>query len=91
MALYNEGMSLSGAFYTPVYSNPLFAWKDAPIEVDYSETRCPVAERAASKEMVWLPHEVFLGDTSDIDDLCDGIIKLRDNIDELAGSSTAKG
>jgi hypothetical protein len=30
-----------------------------------------------------LPHEIFLGDTSDIDDLCDGIVKLRENIDEL--------
>jgi hypothetical protein len=26
---------------------------------------------------------VFLGETSDIDDLCDAIVKLRENIDEL--------
>lgn len=82
-ALHLEGMKLYAAFYTPVYSAPLFAWKDAPIEVDYSQVHCPVAERAAGKEMVWLPHEIFLGKTGDVDDLCDAIIKLRENIDEL--------
>lgn len=82
-ALHREGMILHGAFYTPVYSNPLFAWKDAPIEVDYSGVRCPVAERAVAREMIWLPHEMFLAGEPDIDDFCDAIIKLRDNLDEL--------
>ncbi len=82
-ALHKEGIKLYAAFYEPVYRNALFAWRDAPIEVDYSDVRCPVAERAASREMIWLPHEVFLGTTADIDDLCDGIIKLRENIGEL--------
>lgn len=84
-ALHQEGMRLYGAFYTPVYSNPLFAWKDAPIEVDYSGVHCPVAERAAGREMIWLPHEIFLAEERDIDDLCDGIVKLREHIDELRG------
>ena len=83
-ALHKEGMKLHAAFYTPVYSAPLFAWKDAPIEVDYSQVSCPVAEKASGKEMIWLPHEIFLGTTADIDDLCDAIAKLRENIDELA-------
>lgn len=83
-ALHKEGMRLYGAFYTPVYSAPLFAWRDAPIEVDYSNTHCPAAERAAAKEMIWLPHEVFLGDERDIDDLCDAIEKLREHIDEIS-------
>jgi L-glutamine:scyllo-inosose aminotransferase len=86
-ALHKEGMKLYGAFYTPVYSTPLFAWKDAPVEVDYSGVRCPVAERAAGKEMIWLPHEIFLGTTADIDDLCDAIAKLREHIDELTSAS----
>ncbi|HEY8171955.1 MAG TPA: DegT/DnrJ/EryC1/StrS family aminotransferase [Dehalococcoidia bacterium] len=83
-ALHKEGMKLYGAFYTPVYQTPLFAWKDAPVPVDYSDVRCPVAERASAKEMIWLPHEVFLGDESDVDNLCDAIVKLRENVDELA-------
>jgi dTDP-4-amino-4,6-dideoxygalactose transaminase len=82
-ALYAEGVKLYAAFYTPVYSAPLFAWKDAPIDVDYSQTHCPVAERAAGKEMIWLPHEVFLGTTSDIDDIIAAIEKLRAHLDEL--------
>jgi dTDP-4-amino-4,6-dideoxygalactose transaminase len=82
-ALHSEGMRIEAAFYVPVYKSPLFAWKDAPIEVDYSETSCPVAERAAFKQMIWLPHDIFLGDESDIDDLCDGIEKIRAHLDEL--------
>jgi dTDP-4-amino-4,6-dideoxygalactose transaminase len=84
-ALHKEGIRLYGAFYTPVYSAPLFAWRDAPIEVDYSHTFCPVAERAAAKEMIWLPHEVFLGDERDVDDVCDAVVKLREHVGELRG------
>ena len=36
------------------------------------------------KEMIWLPHEIFLGRTADVDNLCDGIEKIRANLDELA-------
>ena len=85
-ALHAEGMKLFTSFYTPVYDAPLFAWKDAPIEVDYSGVHCPVAEKAAYKEMIWLPHEIFLGAAADVDDLCDGIEKLRANIEELVGA-----
>jgi dTDP-4-amino-4,6-dideoxygalactose transaminase len=85
-ALHKEGIRLYAAFYEPVYRNALFAWRDAPIDVDYSATRCPVAEKAAYEEMIWLPHEVFLGDESDIDDLCDAILKIREHIDELPSS-----
>jgi len=42
-ALHAEGIRLYTSFYTPVYKTPLFAWRDAPIEVDYSQTHCPVA------------------------------------------------
>ena len=83
-ALYAEGVKLSGSFYTPVYQTPLFAWKDALIDVDYSGVRCPVAEKASYKEMIWLPHEVFLGTAEDVDDICDAIEKIRENIDELS-------
>jgi dTDP-4-amino-4,6-dideoxygalactose transaminase len=85
-ALHAEGMRIHAAFYTPVYQTPLFAWKDAPIEVDYSHVHCPVAEKAAYKEMIWIPHEVFLGSTADVDQLCEGIAKIRANLDELLGT-----
>jgi hypothetical protein len=38
--------------------------------------------------MIWLPHDIFLGETTDIDDLCDGIEKIRENLDELREQTT---
>jgi dTDP-4-amino-4,6-dideoxygalactose transaminase len=83
-ALHAEGIHLFTSFYTPVYSTPLFAWRDASIDVDYSQVSCPVAERASYREMIWLPHEVFLGSTEDVDDICDAVEKLRRHIDEIS-------
>ena len=83
-ALAAEGIHLFTSFYTPVYKTPLFAWRDAPIEVDYSQTHCPVAERASYREMIWLPHEVFLGTAADVDDIVDAVEKLRLHIDEIS-------
>jgi len=39
--------------------------------------------------MIWLPHEVFLGTTEDVDDICNAIEKIRTHINELASSRTA--
>ncbi len=75
-ALQAEGIPASGAFYEPVYRSPLFGWRDAPIQVDYSETHCPVAERAAYMESVWLPHELFLGTRQEMDDIAAAIEKV---------------
>lgn len=47
--------------YVPVYRSPEFGWRDAPIDVDYSGVSCPVADRAASEELVWIQHRAFLG------------------------------
>jgi dTDP-4-amino-4,6-dideoxygalactose transaminase len=75
-ALEAEGIPCYGAFYEPVYKSSLFAWRDAPVAVDYSETFCPVAERAAYHECVWLPHELFLGTREDVDDIAAAIEKV---------------
>jgi dTDP-4-amino-4,6-dideoxygalactose transaminase len=75
-ALNAEGIPCQGAFYEPVYKSPLFGWRDAPVPVDYSETFCPVAERAAYQEMVWLPHQLFLGTRQDVDDIAAAIEKV---------------
>jgi len=76
IALRYEGIPASGAFYEPVYRDKLFAWRDAGIDADYSEVRCPVAERVAYHESVWLPHHVFLGPREDIDDVAMAIEKV---------------
>lgn len=83
-ALQAEGVPCYGAFYEPVYKSALFGWRDAPVPVDYSQTRCPVAERAAYQESVWLPHQLLLASEADMDDIADAIIKIRENIGELA-------
>ena len=76
IALRYEGIPASGAFYEPVYRDKLFAWRDAGIDADYSEVHCPVAERVAYHESVWLPHQVFLGPREDIDDIAAAIEKV---------------
>jgi len=76
IALRYEGIPASGAFYEPVYRDKLFAWRDAGIDADYSDVHCPVAERVAYHETVWLPHQVFLGPREDIDDIAAAIEKV---------------
>ena len=75
-ALLAEGIPCFGGFYEPVYKSPLFGWRDAPVAVDYSETFCPVAERAASHECLWLPHQLFLGSRQDMDDIAAAVEKV---------------
>ena len=75
-ALIAEGIPCQGAFYEPVYKSPLFGWRDAPVPVDYSETFCPAAERAAYQEMVWLPHHIFLATREDMEDIAAAIEKV---------------
>jgi dTDP-4-amino-4,6-dideoxygalactose transaminase len=74
-ALRYEGIPASGDFYSPVYRDPLFAWREAGIDADYSGVYCPVAERAA-EESVWLPHQLFLGSERDTDDIATAIEKV---------------
>jgi hypothetical protein len=75
-ALRAEGIPASGAFYEPVYRDRLFAWRDTNVGVDYSTVSCPVAERVAYQESVWLPHQLFLGPKEDIDDVVTAIEKV---------------
>ena len=76
IALRYEGIPASGAFYEPVYRDKLFAWRDMHTGVDYSNASCPVAERAAYEQSVWLPHQVFLGPREDVDDIVRAIEKV---------------
>jgi dTDP-4-amino-4,6-dideoxygalactose transaminase len=76
IALRYEGIPASGAFYEPVYRDKLFAWRDMNTGVDYSNVSCPIAERAAYEQSVWLPHQIFLGPREDIDDVIRAIEKV---------------
>lgn len=92
-ALEMEGIPCDGLFYEPVYRSALFpvepgdfpalSWGRQP--VDLKAVRCPVSERAAYEEAVWLPHHIFLGTRADTDDIADAIEKILENIGEFRG------
>jgi dTDP-4-amino-4,6-dideoxygalactose transaminase len=94
-ALETEGIPCDGLFYEPVYRSALFpvdpqeypalSWgRAAPLDLKTS-FYCPVAERAAYEEAVWLPHHIFLGLRQDTDDIANAVLKVCENIGELRG------
>jgi dTDP-4-amino-4,6-dideoxygalactose transaminase len=94
-ALEKEGIPCDGLFYEPVYKSALFpvkateypalSWgRENPIDLR-SLYNCPVSERAAYQESVWLPHHIFLGSRKDVDDIADGVLKVCENFQELRG------
>ncbi len=88
LALRAEGVPCSGRFYTPLVDDPLFS-PDAytnPLSragISYSGQRFPVAERVASHESIWLPHELFLGGDADVDDLVEAFARIHARAAEL--------
>jgi len=94
-ALETEGLPCDGLFYEPVYRSALFpvepqeypalSW-GRPEPINLRELyHCPVSERAAYEESVWLPHHIFLGSRKDADDIADAILKVCENVGELRG------
>jgi hypothetical protein len=49
----------------------------------WEATRCPVAEKAAFEESVWLPHRILLGTEQDVDSVLEAVGRIRANLDEL--------
>jgi dTDP-4-amino-4,6-dideoxygalactose transaminase len=93
-ALDREGIPCDGRFYEPVYRSDLFQVnaEDFPqLEigrekpVDYRECKCPVSERAAYEESVWLPQFLLLGEEQDVEDIAGAIGKVIANLKQLAG------
>jgi dTDP-4-amino-4,6-dideoxygalactose transaminase len=91
-ALEAEGIPSDGLFYEPVYRSALFhvEARDFPAlkgpNLPWAETRCPVAERAAFLESVWLPHQLLLGGREDVDQIIEAVAKIQSNVDELLGA-----
>jgi len=94
-ALELEGIPCDGLFYEPVYKSALFpvdpsefpalSWGRAEPLNPRIKYHCPVSERAAYEESVWLPHHLFLGSRKDIDDIADAVEKVCEYIEELRG------
>ena len=94
-ALEAEGIPCDGRFYEPVYRSDLFyatpencpqlcLGRDRP--ADYSTVLCPVSERAAYHESVWLPQFLLIGDDQDIDDIAAAVAKVIRHLDDLASA-----
>jgi len=93
-ALDREGIPCDGRFYEPVYRSDLFRVNpdDFPQlklgraqPVHYDDCRCPVAERAAYEEAVWLPQFLLLGEEKDVEDIAAAVHKVIAHLDDLAG------
>jgi dTDP-4-amino-4,6-dideoxygalactose transaminase len=94
-ALEMEGIPCDGLFYEPVYRSDLFpvdptewpalSWaRSQPLDLR-TKYHCPVSERAAYEESIWLPHHLFLGSSKDADDIAEAVLKVCVNIRELRG------
>ena len=94
-ALDAEGIPCDGRLYEPVYRSDLFCatpdsapqlhiGRDRP--VDYSSISCPVSERAAYEEAVWLPQFLLIGEDQDVEDIAAAVAKVMRNSDDLAAA-----
>lgn len=91
-ALEAEGILADGLFYEPIYRSALFNVdpRDFPAlaacgadDLPWANTYCPVAERAAYTESVWLPHQLLLGSEQDVDQIVEAVEKIQSNVDDL--------
>jgi dTDP-4-amino-4,6-dideoxygalactose transaminase len=89
-ALEAEGIPCDGRFYEPVYRSPLFCASPeiSPQlrDVDYTAVSCPVSERAAYREAVWLPQFLLIGEDRDVDDVLSAMEKVLRGADELSAA-----
>ena len=88
-ALEAEGIPCDGRFYEPVYRSDLFHASPAncpQLTNGYSDVKCPVSERAAYQESVWLPQFLLIGEADDVNDVIAAIEKVCAKMDALAGA-----
>ncbi|MBI2376371.1 MAG: DegT/DnrJ/EryC1/StrS family aminotransferase [Deltaproteobacteria bacterium] len=93
-ALEAEGVPADGGFYVPIPDRtgeifPLTAREYPETYGRYGERLTPAqaptprASHAAYRRTIWLHHSLFLGSTSDVDDIVSAMLKIRENVDAL--------
>jgi dTDP-4-amino-4,6-dideoxygalactose transaminase len=91
-ALTAEGIPADGDFYVPIYKSPLFpvTADSYPAirerygdRIDPEKISCPVAEKAAYHEAVWLHHPMFMGEKKGMEVIAEAIVKIQKHKDEL--------
>jgi len=70
-ALNAEGIPASTGYAVPLYEQPHLGPRYSRIDP------CPVAEQAC-REAVWLPQSVLLGDSDDVNDIVQAIVKVQE-------------
>ncbi|RME27962.1 MAG: DegT/DnrJ/EryC1/StrS family aminotransferase [Deltaproteobacteria bacterium] len=91
-ALCAEGVPADGDFYVPIYQSPLFpvtADRFPAIRERYGDAigpnsaSCPVAERVARHESVWLHHALLMAGPEGAARIADAVAKIYENRSEL--------
>lgn len=91
-ALAAEGVHLDGPFYVPIYQSPLFNARSDEwpmLRERYGEgvpgasLHCPVAEKAAYEEAIWMHYPHLMGSREDIEDIVAAIKKVQRHAKEL--------
>lgn len=87
-ALVAEGIPAAFGYLTPVYGNQCFQeLRHVPCleshRLDYRSVNCPVAERLCQQEMVWLTHNMLLGNREDMEFIADAIEKIHRHQNEV--------
>jgi dTDP-4-amino-4,6-dideoxygalactose transaminase len=83
-ALQAEGIPFKPTYPHPLYRNPLFSEQFRLLShhrrrepgQDYERLQLPEVERAC-RDSVWIGHNVFVGDKRDVDDVIEGLLKVR--------------
>ncbi len=92
-ALAAEGVRLSGRFYEPLYRIPIFNARSAQWPMlraryadgilDAPRVSCPVSEKAAYGEAIWMHYPHLSGTAKDLEDIVAAFVKVRKNVDRL--------
>jgi L-glutamine:scyllo-inosose aminotransferase len=91
-ALQAEGVPAEGDFYVPIYQSPLFpvtADRFPAIRDRYGDrigpdaAHCPVAEKAAYQEAVWLHHRLLMGSRDQVASIARAVAKIHEHQEEL--------
>lgn len=86
-AIAAEGVPCDGRFYEAVYKSDLFYATPencAQLKTDYSAAHCPVSERAAYEESVWLFQFCLIGEEEDVRDVARAVEKVATNLETLS-------
>jgi dTDP-4-amino-4,6-dideoxygalactose transaminase len=91
-ALEAEGIPCDGRFYEAVYRSDLYyaTPENCPqLKGTVPQWRCPVSERAAYEESIWLFQFCLIGEEEDVRDLARAVEKVASNLDLLARQDPA--